>query len=60
MISNLGGDVPEDKRMKPVLIHVDPDDWAEFQKLCGNYRVSKRIRKLVRQELILAKAVATK
>lgn len=36
---------------KPVLIHVDPGDWAEFQKLCGKRRVSLKIRKIVREEL---------
>ena len=36
---------------KPVLIHVDPDDWEQFKLLCGNYKVSRRIRAIVRREL---------
>lgn len=43
---------------KPVLIHVDPDDWKEFQEICGRYRVSRRIRAIVRREIRKAKAVA--
>lgn len=36
---------------RPVLIHVDPRDWKLFQQLCGNYKVSQRIRQMVREEL---------
>lgn len=36
---------------KATLVYVDPDDWELFQKLCGRYRVSKRLRVMVKEEL---------
>lgn len=43
---------------KPVLIHVDPKDWEAFKQLCGNYKVSRRIRAIVRRELKKARVTA--
>jgi len=44
--------MPADTReTKPVLIHVNPDDWALFQELCGRRKVSMTIRRMVRREL---------
>jgi hypothetical protein len=42
-------------RMKPVLIHVDPKDWPEFQRLCGRRMISKVLRRMVKEELGKAK-----
>lgn len=42
---------------KPVLIHVDPDDWEQFQVLCGKRKVSRRIRAIVRREIKRAREV---
>jgi hypothetical protein len=39
---------------KPVLIYVDPDDWKTFQESCGNYKVSKRVRELVKDDIARA------
>lgn len=36
---------------QPVLVHLDPDDYEEFKKLCGNRRVSMKIRAMIRSEL---------
>ena len=36
---------------KPVLIHVDEEDWDIFKKIAGNYKVSRRIRELVRKDI---------
>jgi hypothetical protein len=36
---------------KPALIHVDPEDWEIFHELCGNYRVSARVRELVKRDI---------
>jgi 5-bromo-4-chloroindolyl phosphate hydrolysis protein len=38
-------------RYKPVLIQVDPDDWEIFREIAGNYKVSRRVRELVRQDI---------
>lgn len=38
-------------RYKPVLIHVDPDEWPKFQELCGSYKASARLRELVKEEI---------
>lgn len=37
--------------LKPVLVHVDEDDWDIFKEICGNYKVSRRVRQLVRREV---------
>lgn len=36
---------------KPVLIHVDPVEWAEFKRLVGRRKASLRIRAMVRVEI---------
>jgi hypothetical protein len=36
---------------KPVLIHVNPDDWKKFQKLVGRRMASRRIRALIAREI---------
>ena len=36
---------------KPVLIHVDEEDWDIFKEIAGNYKVSRRIRELVRKDI---------
>lgn len=36
---------------KAVLIHVDEDDWLIFKEIAGNYKVSKRVRELVRKDI---------
>jgi hypothetical protein len=36
---------------KPVLIHVDPEDWEVFKEIAGNYRVSRKVREMVRREI---------
>jgi hypothetical protein len=36
--------------LKPRLVHVDDDDWREFQRRVGKGRVSARIRELVRED----------
>jgi hypothetical protein len=41
-------------KTKPVLIHVNPKDWAEFRKLAGSRRASMRVRALIRRELAQA------
>lgn len=33
---------------KPVIIHVNPDDWAQFRKLVGSRRASYRLRCMIR------------
>lgn len=38
-------------RYKPVLIYVDPDEWPEFQEICGSRKVSERVRELVRKDM---------
>lgn len=37
--------------LKPVLIHVDEDDWDIFKEICGNYKASRRVRQLVSREI---------
>jgi hypothetical protein len=36
---------------KPVLVHVDPEEWSEFRKLVGSRMASRRIRALIRVEI---------
>ena len=36
---------------KPVLIHVNPKDWAEFKKLVGSRRASITLRQMIRARL---------
>lgn len=36
---------------RPVLIHVDEDDWEIFKEIAGNYKVSRRVRELVRKDI---------
>jgi len=36
---------------KPVLIHVDEEDWEIFKEIAGNYKVSRRVRELVRKDI---------
>lgn len=36
---------------KAVLVQVDPEVWEIFQAMCGNYKVSKNIRELVKREV---------
>jgi hypothetical protein len=36
---------------RPVLVHVDPDDWEQFKKLCENYKMSKRVRELIKADI---------
>lgn len=36
---------------KPVLVHVDPEEWSEFKKLVGSRKASRRIRALIRVEI---------
>jgi hypothetical protein len=36
---------------KAVLVHVDEEDWDIFKEICGNYKVSKRVRELVRKDI---------
>jgi hypothetical protein len=59
LISNLGAIVPTDTETTiPVLIHVNPDDWAEFKRISGNRRASMKMRRLIRNELKRAKRAA--
>lgn len=37
--------------LKAVLVHVDEDDWLIFKEICGNYKVSRRVRELVSKEV---------
>ena len=41
-----------------VLVHVNPDEWAQFKRLCGKRRASLRVRTLIRREI--ATALSTK
>lgn len=43
-------DEDEDVVLKPRLVHVNDDDWREFQRRVGKGRVSARIRELVRED----------
>lgn len=36
---------------KPVLVHLDPVEWKEFQRLVGRRKASRRIRALIRTEI---------
>jgi hypothetical protein len=36
---------------RPVLIHVDKEDWETFKKIAGSRRASSRVRKLIREDL---------
>lgn len=45
-------------RTVPVLIHVNPDDWAEFKRISGKRRASLKVRKLIRNEIKRAKIAA--
>jgi hypothetical protein len=38
-------------RFKPVLVYVDPEEWPQFQEVCGSQRVSARIRELIAKDL---------
>jgi hypothetical protein len=53
-------DMPTDtERTIPVLIHVNPDDWAEFKRISGKRRASMKVRKLIRNEIKRARIAAT-
>lgn len=46
---NTGRIVPADTKVtKPVLIHVNPQDWQEFRRLVGSRRASYRLRVFIR------------
>lgn len=47
-----------DRPTKPVLVHLDPDDWAEFKAIAGSRQASRRLRQLIRSELRMARAIA--
>lgn len=36
---------------KPVLIHVNPKDWAEFKRVVGSRNASITVRRLIRKEI---------
>jgi hypothetical protein len=36
---------------RPVLIHVDPDDWPIFQEIYEKGRVSARLREMVKADI---------
>lgn len=38
-------------RYKAVLINVDAEEWEIFKEIAGHYRVSRRIRELVRKDI---------
>jgi hypothetical protein len=46
------------ERTVPVLVHIDPKDWAEFKKIAGRRKASMRLRQLIRTEIRLQRAVA--
>jgi hypothetical protein len=41
----------EEPKLKSRLVHVDDQDWREFQRKHGKGRVSARIRELVREDI---------
>lgn len=36
---------------KPVLVHVQPDDWEVFREIHENGNLSARVRELVRNDI---------
>jgi hypothetical protein len=36
---------------RPVLIHVDPDDWPVFQEIYEKGKVSARLREMVKADI---------
>lgn len=36
---------------KPVIVHVDAEDWRIFQEICGDQKVSRRVRELVSADI---------
>ncbi len=40
---------------KPVLIHVNPQDWLEFKRLVGSRKASMRLRAMIRRDIARAK-----
>ena len=45
---------------RPVLVHIDRDDWEQFKKMVGERQASKRVRFLVRQDLNAHLTTATR
>ena len=39
------------KKTRPVLVHINPTDWAEFKRIVGSRRASLTVRKLIRAEI---------
>jgi hypothetical protein len=39
------------EKTKPVLVHLDPDDWEAFKKLVGKRQASMAVRRMIRSEL---------
>lgn len=44
------------KRTVPVLVHIDPKDWAEFKQIAGSRKASFLLRQLIRTEIRLHRA----
>jgi hypothetical protein len=43
---------------KPVLVHINPREWAEFKRLVGSRKASITVRRLIRAEIRLQRAIA--